>query len=255
MAQIQDFAFIGVKNLLFKDKKTEEVVCELPYLVGFNLSDNQPIEYLRGGFDKAKLLPFKGDRETSVTVTTATSSPDLLKLQFNSEFEEMEVAMDKDANLSVGETAGSFTLPETPAAGEAVTVFAVDNVGKKTKLTLAESDVTKGTYQITGSTITTDTSVKTLRVLYKVKTTSTVLKAKNVDTKVYECTGIVVAQEVGTGDMYACQVDIPSAVVQLNSQLNASNEGGVPENVEFTIDMLADATKDYYYMLTFGDQI
>lgn len=255
---IQDFAFIGVENLLVKDKATKEIVAELPYLVGFNLSDNQPIEYLRGGFERLKLLPFKGDRETSVTVTTATSCPDLLKLQLNTDFEEAEQAFDIVKNLSAEE--GAFTLPETPAEGTAVTVWAVDVVGKKTKLTLAEGTgedgtVAEGTYVLAGNQITCAEGVAQIRVAFQTKKQSSVLKAKNVDTMVYEATAIVVAQEVGTGDMYHVQVDIPSAVFQLNNQLDASNEGGVPDNVEFTIDMLADSTKDYVYMISFSERV
>lgn len=252
MAIIQDFAFIGVRNLLVKDKKTKEVVAELPYLVGFNLSDNQPIEYLRGGFERLKLLPFKGDRETAVTVTTATSCPDLLKLQLNTDFEEMEQAFDQVENIT-GE-AGVFELPETPADGSVITVHAVDAAGKKSKLSVADGEVGEGTYSINGTTITTSADVATIRVMYQIKKQAQVLKAKDVDTKAYEVSGIVVAQEVGTSEMYDVQVDIPSAVFQLNNQLDASNEGGVPENIEFTIDMLADATKDYVYMLSFAER-
>lgn len=252
MAIIQDFAFIGVRNLLVKDKKTKEVVAELPYLVGFNLSDNQPIEYLRGGFERLKLLPFKGDRETAVTVTTATSCPDLLKLQLNTDFEEVEGALfDQVENITGND--GVFELPESPAEGSAVTVWAVDAAGKKSKLAAGEAG--EGTYSISDKTITTSADVATIRVMYQVKKAAQVLKAKDVDTKAYEVSGIVVAQEVGTSEMYDVQVDIPSAVFQLNNQLDASNEGGVPENIEFTIDMLADATKDYVYMLSFAERV
>lgn len=252
MNVIQDFAFIGVKNLYVMDKKTRETVAELPYLVGFNLSDNQPIEYLRGGFERLKLLPFKGDRETSVTVTTATACPELLKLQLNTEFEEVEQNFKTEENV-VG-TDGSFTLKETPAVGEPVDVWAVDAQGKKTKLTVAET-AAEGSYVINDNTITTEATVEKIRVLYYITKTAQVLKAKDVDTKTYEVSAAVVAQEVGTGDMYLVQVDIPSAVFQLNNQLDASNEGGVPDNVEFTIDMLADATKDYVYMISFRERI
>ena len=252
MNVIQDFAFIGVKNLYVMGKKTRETVAELPYLLGFNLSDNQPIEYLRGGFERLKLLPFKGDRETSVTVTTATACPELLKLQLNTEFEEVEQNFKTEENV-VG-TDGSFTLKETPAVGEPVDVWAVDAQGKKTKLTVAET-VAEGSYVINDNTITTEATVEKIRVLYYITKTAQVLKAKDVDTKTYEVSATVVAQEVGTGDMYLVQVDIPSAVFQLNNQLDASNEGGVPDNVEFTIDMLADATKDYVYMISFRERI
>lgn len=255
MAQIQEFAFVGVRNMLIKDKTTKAVLCELPYLVGFNLSDQQDVEYLRGGFERLKLLPFKGDRNTSVTVTTATSSPDLLRLQLGTEFESVENhSFDKEENLT--STTGSFTLSETPADGASVTVYAVDAVGSKTELKPAEGESPEsGEYAISGTTITTDASVTSIRVLYVVKQAAQVLKAKNVDTATYEISGILVAQEVGTGKLYAAQVDIPSGVIQLNSQMDASNEGGVPDNIEFTIDMLSDATKDYTYMIAFKEQI
>lgn len=251
---IQDFAFIGVRNLLVKNKKTKSVVCELPYLVGFNLSDTQEIEYLRGGFERLKLLPFKGDRETSVTVTTATSSPDLMKLQLGVDFTNGTVLFDKSENLS-GE-GGSFTLAESPAAGKAITVYAVDSLGTKTELKPAEGESPEaGEYKIADKVITTEASVEKIRALYTVEEQATILEAKDVQTPVWEVSGIVVAQEVGTGTMYDVQCDIPSAVIQLNAQLDASNEGGVPDNIEFTIDMLADATSDYVYRLAFKEQI
>ena len=253
MATIQDFAFIGVKNLLVKDKKTKEVVAELPYLVGFNLSDNQPIEYLRGGFERLKLLPFKGDRETSVTVTTATSCPDLLKLQLNTEFEEAEQIFDQIVNLEVVGGVAQIPVDAPVAEGTVMTVNAVDSMGKKSKLVAGES-VSTGVYVYDNGTITVSEGVASIRVMYQTKKSAQVLKAKDVDTKTYEAVGIVVAQEVGTGEMYDVQVDIPAAVFQLNNQLDASNEGGVPENVEFTIDMLADATKDYVYQLSFAER-
>ncbi len=253
MATIQDFAFIGVKNLLVKDKKTKEVVAELPYLVGFNLSDNQPIEYLRGGFERLKLLPFKGDRETSVTVTTATSCPDLLKLQLNTEFEDAEQIFDQIVNLEVVGGVAQIPADAPVAEGTVMTVNAVDNMGKKSKLVAGES-VSEGVYVYSDGTITVSEGVTSIRVMYQTKKSAQVLKAKDVDTKTYEAVGIVVAQEVGTGEMYDVQVDIPAAVFQLNNQLDASNEGGVPENVEFTIDMLADATKDYVYQLSFAER-
>lgn len=250
---IQDFAFIGAKNLLVKDKKTKEVVAELPYLVGFNLSDNQPIEYLRGGFERLKLLPFKGDRETSVTVTTATSCPDLLKLQLNTEFEEIEQYFDVTENYVPSNGVVTIDASKPVAEGTVMTVWAVDAVGNKDKLVKGES-VESGKYTFSDGTLTVMTDVPNVRVIYQTKRAAQVLKAKDVDTKAYEVVGIIVAQEVGTGEMYDVQVDIPSAVFQLNNQLDASNEGGVPDNVEFTIDMLADATKDYVYMISFANR-
>ena len=115
--------------------------------------------------------------------------------------------------------------------------------------------VAEGVYVYADGVITVGEGVNSVRVMYQTKKNAQVLKAKDVDTKTYEATGIVVAQEVGTGEMYDVQVDIPAAVFQLNNQLDASNEGGVPDNVEFTIDMLADATKDYVYQLSFAERV
>lgn len=252
MANIGNFAFIGVENLIVRDKKTRDVLAEMPYLVNLTLSDSQPIEYLRGGFERLKLLPFKGDRETSLTVSTATSCPQLLELQMNTKFEEDTFLFSKIKNLSG--TDGSFTLPESPAENATITVWAIDDVGHTTMLTKGAS-ATAGTYTISGTTITCEASVKNIRVVYEVSNEAQVLKAKNVDTKVFEVNAMVVAQEVGTGAMYYVQIDIPSAVFQLNTEMAASNEGGVPDNVEFTIDMLADSTKDYVYKMSFVERL
>lgn len=250
---IQDFAFIGVKNLIVKDKKTKKIITELPNLLGFNLSDNQPIEYLRGGFERLKLLPFKGDRETSVTVTSAAANPGLLELQLNTEFEEIETLFDVFENYVPAE--GVVTInPEKPVADEAtMTVYALDNFGAKEELEKGES-VETGKYTYSEGTLTVSQDVPNVRVIYKTKKKAYALKAKDVDTKAYEISAVVVAQEIGTADIYDVQVDIPSAVMQLNNQLDASNEGGVPDGIEITIDMLKDATKDYVYMIALANR-
>lgn len=252
MGNIQDFAFVGVESLLVKDKKNKGVLCELRYLVGIALSDSQPIEYLRGGIDRLKLLPFKTDRETSITVTTATTSAPLLELLENSKIEEVEKNF--DIVKIIEGINGSFTLPETPAEDAVFTVKALDDRGKESILVSGDGAAV-GTYSITGNVIKTDASVKAIKVFYQVKKNAQVLKAKSGETQVFEVTALVVAQEVGTGAMYLVQIDVPSAVIQLNTQLNTKNEGGVPEQIEFTIDMLSDALKDYAYMLSFTERI
>ena len=250
MALLQDFAFIVAKDLLVEDKATGEIKARLPYLVNLNLSDNQPIEYLRGGFERLKLLPFKGDRETALTCTTATTCPDLLELQMNTEFEEGTEKFKVTEKLKSAD--GNFTIEGTPAEGSVYNVWALDSVGKRTKLAQGDA-AAAGVFSIAEGVITTEASVAAIEVIYEAERQAQVLKAKNVDTKTYKVTGIVVAQEVGTGLMYDVQIEIPSAVFQLNNQLDASNEGGVPENIEFTIDMLADAVEDYVYKLSFAD--
>ena len=54
--KLESFAFIGIKNLVIKDRETHATKCLLPHLVNLSLNDETARDYLRGGFGNPKLL-------------------------------------------------------------------------------------------------------------------------------------------------------------------------------------------------------
>jgi len=123
----------------------------------------------------------------------------------------------------------------------------------KTKLVQGEAG--EGTFAIEGQTITCNADVERIHVVYRSEETRYAIKAKDGNVKAFKVTAVLWAQEVGTSNIYVADVEVPSAAIQLNNTIDASNEGGVPENIEFTIDAMEDAVADYHYMVTYGDQI
>lgn len=254
MAALQDYAWIGFERLVIEDKKTADVLCELEYIVNFNLSDNQPIEYLRGGIKRAKLLPFKGDREISITVSTATNKPELQQIMMDAEAEEIETNALVVEDLVCEDGTGVFNLTKVPAEGLTVNVWSKDAIGVKTKMSNGDS-AASGVFVVAGQTITCDPSVTAIHVVYRSPEKRYAIKAKDGNVKAFKVTAVLWAQEVGTSNIYVADVEVPSAAIQLNNAIDASNEGGVPDNIEFTIDAMEDAVADYHYMVTYGEQI
>ena len=54
--KLESFAFIGIKNLVIKDRETHATKCLLPHLVNLSLNDETARDYLRGGLGNPKPL-------------------------------------------------------------------------------------------------------------------------------------------------------------------------------------------------------
>lgn len=141
--RLGSFALIGIKDLVAKDRTTKKVEANLKHLVNINITDELSTDYLRGGYTNPKLLTIYGDRDTTLTATSATMSTDLLKILSSTEaqiktkselmIEDLE-AEGSAVPFADGEEGKSvFTLSADVTPNSTMTIFAIDQFGKEVK--------------------------------------------------------------------------------------------------------------------------
>lgn len=141
--RLGSFALIGIKDLVAKDRTTKKVEANLKHLVNINITDELSTDYLRGGYTNPKLLTIYGDRDTTLTATSATMSTDLLKIlssteaQIKTKSELMIEDLEADGSavpFADGEEGKSvFTLSADVTPNSTMTIFAIDQFGKEVK--------------------------------------------------------------------------------------------------------------------------
>lgn len=252
--RLGSFAIIGIKDLVVKDKGTKAVQAKFSHLVNINISDELSTDYLRGGFSNPKLLTIYGDRDTTLTATSATMSTDLLKILTNSstEIKTKSEQMVEDLVLSTGK----FTIKETPTSGVAPTIFKLDEYGKEVKpaLTVGTPTSNEGDYSISGKDITCHSSVKKIRVYYETSVEVETIEVKDVTPKNYEFAGLAVAKEIESGKLYRVWIEIPNGSIAPSYNIGAKNEASAPDSIELKIDCLMDTGKGYPISLSFLEE-
>ena len=247
--KLESFAFIGIKNLVIKDRETHATKCLLPHLVNLSLNDETARDYLRGGLGNPKLLTVFGDRDTTLTGTTATMTADLMSVMTSNDVETATKPVQVVETLEG--TSGAFTLTQEPSTtNTAITVWKVDDVGKSELLTKGES-VSEGVYTITAKAIATEETVARIKVAYMVDKEVQGIAGKDFVAKTYEANGILLVQEIESDKIFTVDLELPRITVAPSYSLSAKNESGAPDTVELTIDLLKDDNKGYSYYLAF----
>ncbi|MGL6175135.1 MAG: hypothetical protein ACRC1P_11070 [Cellulosilyticaceae bacterium] len=250
MANLESFAFIGVKNLVFKNKQTGRVECNLKHMVNINIEDSMAEDFLRGAYGNEKLLTIFGDRDSKLTGSTATQTTDLIKVMSNSEIATKMKDIQQVEDISL--VGGKFTLKLNPVSGAAMDVYAIGSDGKSTRLTLGAA-ATDGQYAITGKDITCNSSVKRVRVFYMANEEVETIEIKDITPKNWDINGLLVAKEIETGKLFTCVLEVPNGSVTPNFSMGAENKGGAPAPVDLTINMMKDEGKGYPYALNFKE--
>lgn len=252
---VGSFVYKGIKELIFRRKDTKEIACHLQYLVNFTLSDEQAVEYLRGGFNNPKLLPFYGDRDTKVECSTASMSTELISLMSNTTSKHVTEAKDRVETIAI--KGGKFTLKKIPTVGARIDVYAIDTEGKRIKpaLTVGTPTTNPTDYSIDGQTITCHSSVNKIKVFYKTDIEVEVIEAVNSTPEAYEMSMLLVAQEIETKKMLEAWIEAPSASVQPSKTFQGKNEASAPDAVTLSIDMMSDEGTDYVYKMSFANNI
>ena len=250
--KLESFAFIGIKNLVIKDRETHATKCLLPHLVNLSLNDETARDYLRGGLGNPKLLTVFGDRDTTLTGTTATMTADLMSVMTSNDVETATKPVQVVETLEG--TSGAFTLTQEPSTtNPTITVWKVDDVGKSELLTKGDA-VAEGVYTITAQAIETETTVTRIKVAYMVDKEVQGIAGKDFVAKTYEANGILLVQEIESDKIFTVDLELPRITVAPSYSLSAKNESGAPDTVELTIDLLKDDNKGYSYYLAFYEE-
>lgn len=250
--KLESFAFIGIKNLVIKDRETHATKCLLPHLVNLSLNDETARDYLRGGLGNPKLLTVFGDRDTTLTGTTATMTADLMSVMTSNDVETATKPVQVVETLEG--TSGAFTLTQEPSTtNTAITVWKVDDVGKSELLTKGDA-VEEGKYTITAKAIATEATVTRIKVAYMVDKEVQGIAGKDFVAKTYEANGILLVQEIESDKIFTVDLELPRITVAPSYSLSAKNESGAPDTVELTIDLLKDDNKGYSYYLAFYEE-
>ncbi len=249
--RLGSFALIGIKDLIVKDKATKEAEARLKHLVNIAIADELSTDYLRGGYTNPKLLTIYGDRDTTLTATSATMSTDLLKILTNSETKIIEKSVQMVEELDL--KGGVFTVSKPLTAGVKPTICAIDQFGKEVKPALTIGDpASKATdYSIEGQAITCHTSVKKIVVYYETMQEVETIEIADVIPKSWEITGLAVAKEIESGKLYKVWVDIPNGSITPSYSIGAKNEASAPDSIELVIDCMIDSAKGYPIALSF----
>lgn len=248
---ISSYAYIGIKNLIFKNKQTGEVVTNVKHLVDLNLTDQMQEDFLKGGYGMNKLLSVYSGRDTKLDGTTATQTTGLNKIMSNNDIVLKTKPDQQVEDLAI--SGGKFTLKLDPSAGEAITVYSIDNIGKETKLTLgAASNPLE--YTITGKIITCHTSVTKIRVFYMSDVAVESLEIKDITPKNWSAVGILVAKEIESGKLFKCTLDMPNVSVAPNFNSSFKNSEGAPDPVSISISLMMDEGKGYVYSMNFSEE-
>lgn len=253
-SKLGSFALIGIKDLVVKDRTSKTVEAKLSHLVNINISDELSTDYLRGGYTNPKLLTIYGDRDITLTATSATMSTDLLKILTNSKTETKRKSeqMVEDLTLS----SGTFNISAEITSGIAPTIFALDQFGKEMKPALKVGNPVSNTtdYSILDKKITCHSSVTKVRVYYETMVTVETIEIADVTPKNFEFAGLAVAKEIESGKFYKVWIEIPNGSISPSYSLSAKNEASAPDSVELTIDCLQDTSKGYPIAISFLEE-
>lgn len=251
--RLGSFALVGIKDLIAKDRSTKLPVAKFSHLVNINISDELSADYLRGGYTNPKLLTIYGDRNTTLTATSATMSTDLLKVLTNS---QVEVKTKKQQMVEEPELKMSkFNITKQVAGGTTPTIYKLDEFGKEVHPALTAGEATnEGEYSISTTQISCHTSVKRIRVYYETEVEVETIEIKDVTPKNYEFAGIAVAKEIESGKLYRVWIEIPNGSITPSYNIGAKNEATAPDSVELTIDCLQDNAKGYPIALSFLEE-
>lgn len=244
---LNDFYFLGARGTTIRKRGTRERVCYIKNLVKVNVDDSIAEDFIRGGFGHEKIDTIYGDRDASMTGSTATYNPDLIKVMSKSELASKTKTLGYTEDLAISN--GKFTLKETPKVGTTPQVWAVDQLGLETKLTLGTA--TSGQFAITAKDITCAAGVVNIRACYDFEKAIDTIEFTEVTSESYDISTTLVCKKIGTSEVVECLLEVPNGTITPTFTFEVSNDGSVPAPVELKINMLKDPVKNYPYAFNF----
>lgn len=243
---LNNLAIVGIKNLVFRDKTSNEVIGDINTLVSINMADEMSSDFLKGGYNNPNLLTIYGDREATFTGTTATMSSELLKVLTSTETEEKEVEEEFIEQMLVTQGVKKIVLKEQPIA-DYLEVYPLDLSGKK----LDKVEATIGTKELTLATAPTENT--NYIVYYRAKVNVKTQEMKNIAPKTYDLSALTIVREIETQELKKAWIRIPCASVQPKYQIAGKNEASASAPIELVIDCLPDTHLGFPYAIDFDN--
>ena len=107
---LKEFALVKAIQATAYDLDTNEVIADTKNVKTLTLNDSTPIDYLKGGENMTKLIPFVGEQDASIEFSTATTSFDWLKLQINSEASTGKKVFDTNEEFTLEDDGGKVEV-------------------------------------------------------------------------------------------------------------------------------------------------
>lgn len=253
--KIQNFAFVGIKDLLVYSRETGALIADIDKLVNISLTDNLQVDYLRAGYGNQKIMSIFGDRECQLSASVGTMSMELIEIMTGSPSLVKTKSMDEVEVLDI--ISNKVTLKEIPSSSAVITVYKLDQYGKSIKPALEKvsSAPIDNQFAVSSKDVTfkTGTSGK-VKVVYKYDKEIETVEAKDIKPRSYKMTGMCVVREIESGKLYKGQIEIPNGSIVPNTSIGAKNDAGVPDAIDLQIDMMVDALLQYPYALNFIEE-
>jgi len=247
---ISSYVYRGIKNLIIYDKVTNEAKCNIEHAVDVTLNDAMAEDHLRGGFGLPKILTVYGERDCSLTLTTATMSPELQSTISGNSFVVKTKSIEKIEDIDI--SGGKFTLSETITSGRTPTIHKIDvGTGKviTPALKLGSPTTNSEDYSIVGKDITCHSSVIRIRVFYSTDKVVESSEAKTSIPRTYRAAGLAIIEEIATGILYMAELELANISIQPTNSIIIKNSSSAPDVITLNISVLMDNAKGYPYAL------
>lgn len=240
--KIGNFTFAKVIGGKAFNKDTKELLTTIPKPTEFSLDDSLPVEFLKGGENMAKILPFTGEQDVKMSITSALTNFDWLSLKLGCEQITSAQLINMDKILKVESNKVSLGAK----AKSVRSVFTVDETANNrddVRLTKATAETPKANeYKFGTGEITFESGMegKYVHVYFdeEIETSQSVTSTGK-QAKVIEMFVDAILIDADTKKPFVAQVYSPQASLTQTTKIAAKNSG-TPDNETLEFDLLYD---------------
>lgn len=253
---IGGFAIVGATQTQCFDLESGALLATIDTMTDFNLEDGMTVNYLKGDYGNKKLLAFYGDRDTKISVGTASNTIELLGLMTNTV--PVSGAKEVQQESFVAEIKNSeVKLPKEPVLERNFEVWKLNAHGlREEKLTVVATALQKGQCSVDGNILTfADTEAGNVEVFYYAfESKITTISPEDIRPKAHKMVLHLLLQSVDTKKYHTAIMTIHNASVNPTIKLSGSNTGDVPDNVSLEIEALVSRLHKAPYEIDINEE-